>query len=269
MALSGQRVLVYSEYQRVGPDGEVVKADRVERRREILSPAVARNAWATFRVAVWVPNGSPYTIHIAQNPENYVQASLFQEEYARMGEEWVPDRVKPVTLPVSAALSEGQKVQTYLLDIFVPETVGEGRFRLEVQLYALEQWVIYPLEIRVMGVAAKEKEAARAPLPPPEARSDAAVTAALRAELCGKGVAAEKLDPDTARAFVARNARQDLKLARQKRMESTPEMVEWQMLKAGGWASKAALCESKAAAPGGAEWWLRARGYLYQGLAVQ
>lgn len=269
MALSGQRVLVYSEYQRVGPDGAVVKADRVERRREILSPAVARNAWATFRVAAVVPNGSPYTIHIAQNPENYVQIAFYQEEYAKVGEEWVPDRVKPVELPVNAALSAGQKAQTYLLDVFVPETAAAGRFRLEVQLFAEGQWVIYPLEVRVQSAAAKVKEAARGPLAPVEARADAGVTAALRARLCGPGGAAEPLKLDRAGAFVARNAWQDLKLARAKQMESTPEMVEWQTIKAGGWASKAALCESKGDAPAGAEWWLRARGYLYQGLAVK
>jgi hypothetical protein len=269
LALSGQRVLVYSEYQRVRPDGEVVKADRVERRREILSPAVARNAWATFRVSVGVPSGSPYTLHIAQNPENYVQTAFYQEEYARQGDEWAPDRVKPVELPVNAVLSEGQKVQTYLLDLFVPETAAEGRFRLEVQLYAEGRWVIYPLEVRVTGVAAQEKEAARGPLAAAEARADASVTAALRAELCGRGMAAEKAEMDTARAFVARNARQDLRLAKARARESGREMVEWQMIKAGGWASKAALCESRGEAPGGAEWWLRARGYLYQGLAVK
>lgn len=269
LALSGQRVWMYSEYQRVGPDGEVVRADRVERRREILSPAVARNAYATFRVAVGVPVGSPYTIHIAQNPENYVQAALYQEEYTNLGGEWVPDRVKPVEQPVNAVLGEGQKVQTYLLDVFVPESVAEGRFRLEVQLYANEQWVIYPLEVRVQAAAAAEREAARGPLPAAGARADAAVTAALRAELCGKGSAAEKLELTTARAFVARNARQDLRLAKAKTLESSAQMVEWQMLKAGGWASKQALCAGVGEAAGGAEWWLRARGYLYQGLAVK
>lgn len=273
LALSGQRVLVYSEYQRVGPDGAVVKADRVERRREILSPAVARNAYATFRVAVEVPGSSPYTLYIAQNPENFVQTSLYQEEYAKVGEEWVPDKVRPVEGKadggVSAVLSEGQKVQTYLVDVFVPESVPDGRFRLEVQLYANGQWVIYPMEVRVMAAAAPQKETARGPLAPVEARVDASAAAALRGALCGRPDAAEKLELDNARAFVARNARQDLKLAKAKELESTPQMVEWQLLKAGGWASKAALCESRAEAPGGAEWWLRARGYLYQGLAVK
>jgi hypothetical protein len=97
------------------------------------------------------------------------------------------------------------------------------------------------------------------------------VTAALRGALCGKGLSApaEKVELDTVRAFVARNARQDLQLARTRELESSPEMVEWQMIKAGGWTSKAGLCASQGEAPAGAEWWLRARGYLYQGLAVK
>jgi len=37
----GQDLRVRSEFQRPGPDGEVVAVDKVERPREILSPAVA------------------------------------------------------------------------------------------------------------------------------------------------------------------------------------------------------------------------------------
>ena len=91
----------------------------------------------------------------------------------------------------------------------------------------------------------------------------------MRQALCGKQLEGSEAALDNARAFLVRNARQDLQIATQKQREASKEMVEWQMVKAGGWASTEALCESQADAPHGAEWWLRARGYLYQGLAVK
>ncbi|MBI4892296.1 MAG: hypothetical protein HY821_16850 [Acidobacteria bacterium] len=271
MTLSGQRVLVYSEFQRVGPDGNVIQTDRVESRREILSPAVARNAFTTFRVAVEVPNGSPYTIHIAQNPEDSVKVAFYQEEYSRLGAEWVPDRVKPIALPVSAQLSQGQKVQSYLLDVFVPAEAKVGRFRLEVQMNVLDQWVIYPLEVRVQWESAPSGAEPRGPLPDPSARADAVASAAVRSALCGRKTApGESAVPlDRAAAFSARNVLQDLGLWRERRKSGEPAMADWQLIKSGGWASKDELCKTNANAPAGAEWWLRARGYLYQGIAVK
>ncbi len=270
LALSGQRILVYSEFQRVGPDGQVVRADRVERRREFLSPAAARNAYLTFRVAAEVPNGSAYTIHIAQNPEDSVKVSFYQEEYTRLGEEWVPDRVKPVTLPVTAQLSEGQKVQTYLLDVFVPPDAKVGRFRLEIQMNVLDQWLIYPMEIRVQWDGAPPGIDARGPLPELSARSDSTVNAAVRAALCGgKRAPAAVVPLDRGAAFISRNVLRDLSLWVELRKLKEPLMVDWQLIKSGGWASKDELCKSTADAAAGSEWWLRARGYLYQGIAVK
>jgi len=39
-----------------------------EHPREILSPAIARNAFASFQVVVQVAKGARYTLHIGQNP---------------------------------------------------------------------------------------------------------------------------------------------------------------------------------------------------------
>ncbi len=150
IALSGQRLLVYSEFQRVKPDGEVVAADRVDHRREILSPAVIRNAYTTLRVVVEAPPGKPYHLYVGQNPDDTVQCTLYQEEYSRVGNEWVPDKVRMVMLPHSAVLGTDQKVQTYLLDVWVPESTPAARFRLEVQLNVGDRWIIYPMEVRVM-----------------------------------------------------------------------------------------------------------------------
>ena len=244
-----------SEYQRIRPDGETVLADRIEHRREIISPAVARNAWTTFRVVVEAPPVKPYYIYIAQNPDGVVAATLYQEEYVKQGDEWVPDKAKPVALPVAATLGEGQKTQSYLLDVWVPESAPVGRFRLEVQVNANDRWLIYPLEVRVSQAMVPAK---------------ATTAAAPRDYVCGPP-ATPRPSPDLTRAagFVGRNIAQDLMLARVRESAEPRDQIIGALLRAGGWNSTAEFCGSQIPAPRGVEWWLRARDYLLQGLPIR
>jgi hypothetical protein len=267
LSLSGQRVFVVSEFQRLRPDGLVVEADRAEKRREILSPAVVRNAHATYRVAVEVPAGMPYTIYIGQNPDESVEVTMYQEEYEKAGEEWVPDRLKKVEMPVNAQLPAGQRVQTYLLDLWVPGSTPMARFRLEVQLNAGDRWVIYPMEFRPRP-ASGDKAEPRGTLPAVERRADSAARGPVEEFLCGAKPAAAEMGLTTARAIVNRNVREDLVLARQRAKEEPPDGIAGMLLMAGGWTSKAEFCSGDKPAPRGPEWWLRARDYLYQGLPV-
>lgn len=265
MSLSGQRLLVYSEFQRVRPDGEVVAADRVERSREIISPAVIRNAYRTFRVAVEAPAGTPYHLYVGQNPDDTVQSTLYQEEYSRVGTEWVPDLVKAVALPHSATLGTDQKVQTYLLDVWVPETAPIGRFRLEVQLNVGDRWIIYPMEVRVTRELGPGKMNPMAPLPPVEARADAAARAAVCGFLRRARPSPAGAPLDRVAAFVSRNVRQDMRLAESKDVAD----VRVLLLKFTGFDSLDGLCKDQLPAPAGAEWWLRIRDNFYQELPVR
>lgn len=265
MSLSGQRLLVYSEFQRVRPDGEVVSADRVERSREILSPAVIRNAYRTLRVAVEAPPGTPYHLYIGQNPDNTVEAVLYQEEYSRVGDEWVPDKVKPLALPHSASLGADQKVQTYLLDVWLPESAPIGRFRLEIQLNVGDRWIIYPMEVRVTRELGPGKTNPIAPLPPVEARADAAARAPVCRFLQPARTPPSGAAMDRVAAFVSRNVRQDMRLA-----DSKPASdVRALLLKFTGFDSLDRLCKDQLPAPAGAEWWLRIRDNFYQELPVR
>jgi hypothetical protein len=254
-ALSGQRVLVVSEYQRIRPDGETVLADRIEHRREIISPAVARNAWTTFRIVVEAPPGKPYYIYVAQNPDDVVGIDVYQEEYTQQAGEWVPDKVKPVKLPVAATLAEGQKTQSYLLDVWVPDSAPVARFRLEVQVNANDRWIIYPLEVRVREAMAPAK---------------AETTAAPQDYVCA-APATPRPKPDLTRVsgFVARNIAQDLMLARVRESAEPRDQIIAAILRAGGWNSTTELCAARAPAPRGVEWWLRVRDYLLQGVTVR
>ncbi|MCS7044088.1 MAG: hypothetical protein NZR01_14975 [Bryobacteraceae bacterium] len=263
-ALSGQRIAVFSEFQRPRPDGEVCRADRAASRREILSPALVRNGWASFLFTVEAPAGEPYTIYIAQNPDNTAKASVYQLEYRDVGGEWVPDGLKPAPQPVQAVLDAGQVAQAYLLDLFLPASAPVERFRLEIQLHAGGRWTIYPMEMRPMAAVAPAAAPLRGRLAPVAARADETVALALRDALCGADQKQELPEQklETLRAVILRNALQDLALApaRQVSLERIPL--------AGGWPSPAALCKEGGPAPRGPEWWLRVRGHLFQGLRL-
>jgi hypothetical protein len=48
----------------------------------------------------------------------------------------------------------------------------------------------------------------------------------------------------------------------------TREAVVAAMLKAGGFKSREAFCSKPNPVPAGAEWWLKVRNYLYQGVPI-
>ncbi len=264
-ALSGQRIVVYSEFQRPRPDGEVCRADRAASRREILSPALVRNGWASFLFTIEAPAGEPYTVYIAQNPDNTAQARVYQLEYADADGEWVPDRLRPVAQPIQAVLDPAQAAQAYLLDLFLPASTPVERFRLEIQLHAGGRWTIYPMEMRPMEPVAPPAPPLRGRLAPVSARADETVSLALRDALCGPDgeKAPAEVKPESLRAVILRNALQDLALAR-----ASGNGLPGRLPLAGGWPSLDAFCREPGPAPRGPEWWLRVRGFLYQRLRL-
>src|SRR6266508_2477563 len=89
-ALAGQSVRVYSEFQRIDPFGNVVALDATESAREVLSPMVVRNAWASFQAAVTIPQGVPSFLYVLQNPE-WFRVEVSRELFAKTAAGWVPD----------------------------------------------------------------------------------------------------------------------------------------------------------------------------------
>lgn len=268
---AAQSIKVYSEFIRIRPDGHMVQADSVPSPREILSPATARNAYATFRVVVEAPPGHSYQLHIAQNPDNSCAAKLYQEQYARHGEELLPDSLAEVNLPVNNKLPDGHKVQTYLLDLFIPESTPAGRFRLEVQLYANERWTIYPMEMRPRSILSPVRVQPLGPLPAVTARSDIGIVVPLRETLCKQKPDSPSVELTTARSFVMRNVRQDMLIAEGRVPSESLEGVAGMLLHAAGYPALRDFCAltGQPLALKGPEWWLKARNYIYQGLPVR
>lgn len=279
--LGGQSLIISSEFVRYTPDGVVVSADKAEKQRELLSPAVARNAHFTFRATVVFPRGegpgevrpvaAPYTLHIAQNPEDSAQITLYQELYAPSGAEWVPDRLKPVDLPHGAAFDKGQTAQSYLVDLFIPaSSPANQRFRIEVQFHRGDGWVIYPMEIRVRQAAVDAVIRPAGVLPPISQPLFRVIEGPLRNYSCtDKSSALPQAALETGRALLLRNILEDLNLARQREAAETRNAVIFMLLKAAGIADLPAYCAGRIGPAAAPEWWLKARDYLYQGLTVR
>ncbi len=259
---------VYSEFQRPDPFGHIVSVDRARRPREILSPAVARNGYASFHVAVTVPEGTPYWLFAAQNPEDTLRLTLYRERFVRRGEEWIPDQLVRVETPFdsrtipSEERIRGQTTTAFWLDAWVPAQAPVGRIRLEVQLNVGDHWVIAPMEVRIRPARIPGHAESEARLPLVEASADRSALQPLRAYLCG---AAESgaTEAMTVRSLVRRNAWQDVALARALEATLGAEAVRQGILGAIGASDLGAWCRAPGGPPElGAEWYLRVRDFL-------
>jgi hypothetical protein len=272
-AAYAQSIEVRSEFQRFDPFGEVVAADRTEHPREIISPAVVRNAYATFQVAVRSPLGKPAFVFVQQNPDNTVQPVLYKECFEHTGEGWIPDRLEKVKLPHFDILPQpespipGQTTLPFLLDLWVPATARAGRMRLEIVLKAGPDWIIYPMELRVQNTVLTGPAGPTPDLPNFAERADSSALACLRAWRCDAGQPfMEGSVPQgasaTIRSIVRRNARQDLSLARALASRMGRDAFEAQLNKLAGVAGWCGIQIARPPFP--TEWYLRFRDFLYR-----
>jgi len=154
VSLSAQSIEIHSEFQRIDPFGETVPVDRADYPREILSPEVPRNAHSIFHVSVTVPQNTSYFLYVGLNPTNIVTAKVYKEDFARVGDQWIPDALTPVRMPAfgfmpdAAADIPGQTTRCYLLDIWVPPDADVRRMRVEV-LLKIGIWYVAPMELRI------------------------------------------------------------------------------------------------------------------------
>jgi hypothetical protein len=218
--LPAQSLDLYSEFQRVDPFGEIVKSDRAGSPREILSPAVPRNGFASFHVVVSVPPRTSYFLFVVTNPVNACRVALYREHFTKTTDGWVPDTLSEVRrLPDFGVVPDpdehipDQTARLYLLDVWIPPDAAVGRFRLEVQL-KVGYFMVRPLEIRVTPalVPGNSKTVETAALPALEQSADASAAAPLSAYLAGKAETPEA-HPLTIRSIIRRNAIQDMAIA--------------------------------------------------------
>jgi hypothetical protein len=267
--VQAQSLRVVSEFQRVNPFGEVVAVDRTPRPREILSPGVARNAFASFQIAATVPEREPFFVYIQTNPPDIFEISLYEELYSKTGAGWIPDALEPVKLPAFGTLPylplpiAGQNTVSYWLDVWVPAQTAVGRVRLEVLLKIGQGWVMCPMEVRVLAAVAPSVAARHAALPPVEARADVSVYGPWRHFLCNRREPGRE-ERLSVRRMIHRNAAQDLALARVLEGGGRVEMRA-EMLRRVGVPDLKRWCGSGLAMGAQeSEWFLRVRDWLYR-----
>ena len=123
----------------------------------------------------------------------------------------MPDKLEPVSMPVTLTLPGAdaaipqQTAITLWLDIWVPEKTPVGRMRIQAVLKSGNQWIIYPMEVRVMEAVVPRLEWKPGPVAPVNERADASICTSS---------AGEPSLPDTIRQIIRRNALQDAALAR-------------------------------------------------------
>ena len=264
-----QSLRVLSEFQRVDPFGEVVAADRTPRPREILSPGVARNAFASFQIAATVPERTPFFLFVQTNPPDIFQISLYEELYVKTPEGWIPDALEPAKTPAFGALPylpspiPKQNTLSYWLDLWVPADAPVQRVRLEVLMKIGQGWVMYPMEVRVLPAVVPTVPDHHAALPPLSARADASVLGPFRNFLCSARETGRE-ERLSSRRLIHRNALQDIGLARSLDAARQGD-VRAAVLQRLGLSDRARWCQSPlATSESDTEWLLRVRDLIYR-----
>ncbi|HOL71121.1 MAG TPA: hypothetical protein PLA43_07500 [Bryobacteraceae bacterium] len=269
--LRAQSVRIYTELQRVDPFCAVVAADKAGRSREVLSPALARNGYATFQAVISVPEGQQYSLFLGQNPEGAVKVAAYRPVWVKRDNSYIPDGLEPLTITDNGEIVddaaeqvEGQTCRVVWLDLWVPPESPVRRTRFEVQLNVAGHWVIYPMELRISSaIAPPAAKGPFEPLPPPEAPASATAARVLHAYLCGTQGGESEEGPLTVRRLIRRNARQDVAIARLLENRAGKTALAAELLEKAGVADRTKWCESP---PGhgnsGGEWYLRVRDFL-------
>lgn len=150
-----QEINTYSEFQRFGPLGHVVRQDHEPSPRELLSPAVPRNGHLTVRVVVDAPPPTNFFIYAGSNPPDTLQVTIYREHFAPCGMDYCPDWLTEAHFPAFGAVPESiywlpnQTTRSYIFDIYVPRDVPPRRVRIEA-LMKTGIWMVAPLEVRVI-----------------------------------------------------------------------------------------------------------------------
>jgi hypothetical protein len=155
-----QELHVYPEYQRPDIYGGIVRADQSGREREILSPAVPRNGYASFIVVAKLREPGPYRFDVAMNPAGRIHAELYRLWFHRTepAGEYYPDALLPIqntflgTVPDADNGIPEQTAVAFWLDLYVPRDARRETVRVEAVLQAFGRRDVYPMEVRILPI---------------------------------------------------------------------------------------------------------------------
>ena len=226
LAALAQPVQVYSEFARLDASGKVLAP---ETPREILSPALVRNGFTSFQVAIAAERGEHWRLFIGQNPENSVTVTMYRE---------TGQRLDKIDLPV-----EGDGPAVLWMDLWTARTAPVARIKVEPQLDYRKDWVIYPMEGRVVDAVAGD-----GPWPPGTDDPVDVIRGYVCSAKAGEVVPSPGGGQVTLTRLRDRNARQDLSLASRAPREELQKLL--------------GACDGDK--PEDVEWYLRVRDYLFR-----
>lgn len=203
-----QTLSVYSEFARIDSNGAVTAPAEP---REILSPMIVRNGYTSFQIVVQARE-RPWVLFVPQNPKDAVRVTIYRES---------GERLEAADLPFN-----GKGTAVFWMDLWCDRAAPVRRIKVEPEVWMDRDWVVYPMEVRVMEAAVPD--------------GIRAAIADLRRSLCGSDSGS---DSDAGK-LRQRNARQDAALAAE--------------------VPKEALERINGCAPGEAESYLRIRDYLFR-----
>jgi hypothetical protein len=190
LPLGAQPLTVYTEFALIDARGKVAAPATP---REVLSPAAVRNGFTSLQIVVDAPAGAPWELYVAQNPENAVELTLY--------------RVRGEQLEKVSQPARGSGPGLFWLDMFTRRGAPVERIKVEPQLYLNNDWVIYPMEVRIMQATIPDAPPGGWP---PGAASPVEV---MRGFLCGGSTPGQAPSATTLSALRFRNAQQDRALA--------------------------------------------------------
>ncbi|MBL8210732.1 MAG: hypothetical protein JNK87_08475 [Bryobacterales bacterium] len=247
-----QTLQLLSEFRRVDPKGELRLSDAAGKPREILSPGLIRNGFYSLRVVIRPPKGQPYTLDLAQNPENSVILKLYRE---------VGDTLLPVKTPVTGV---GAAPESFWLDMQVPAAALVRRVRVEVDLHDGDTWHMAPMELRILRGILPALKPQAVELLAASKPSDEFARQAWREWLCAvEPKPAPRTPGVSARGLIYRNALQDVALARILQIKFGREELLKRVLDAFESPSQEAFCGGeRPVSPLGPDGYLRVRDLL-------
>ena len=206
---------------------------------------------------------------MASNPLTACRIALYKEHYAKTGHGWIPDRLVEVSrLPDFGVMPdpddgiEGQTTRSYLLDLWLPPNADLARFRVEVQLRKVAEWIVRPIEVRVLPARIPNLPAADVvklvDLPSVDAGADFPALQVVR-EYVAHTPLRSGPQPLTVRGIIRRNAIQDMALATSIDASVSRSGSD----RAGGVLDLLANNVGFVPHVFGSEWYLRLRDYLY------
>lgn len=212
-----QPLTVYSDLAEIDAAG---KATAPETPREILSPALVRNGFTSFQLVVEAQADKKWWLFIGQNPTNAVKVTMYQE---------LDGKLEPVELPRQSSGTE-----VLWIDVWTDRKAPIARIKIEPELMIDDDWVIYPIEARVMEAVAPD-------MPPVQ------LGVSLQGGACG--IVFEKADRSFVDGLRTRNLEQDMRLAQ---LYSVMDEVR----------KRNNACAMTS--PKNPEWYLSIRDYLYR-----